>query len=127
MPIFDYVCQGCGHTFDALQKADEGHLKKCPECGKLKLKRALSAPNFHLKGGGWYQTDFKGGKDGKGATAKAGHNLDSGKDHGHSHDSDSAGAHSHGGSPAADDKKKGTTHSHGGKTHSHGPGCGHSH
>jgi aspartyl-tRNA synthetase len=58
MPIFDYQCQACGHRFDALQKVGEGALRKCPECGKLKLQKLVSAPNFHLKGSGWYKTDF---------------------------------------------------------------------
>ncbi|MDZ4862039.1 MAG: zinc ribbon domain-containing protein [Gemmatimonadota bacterium] len=61
MPIFDYKCEACGHTFDVLQKVGEGPLRKCPECGKLKLKKQLAAPNFHLKGSGWYKTDFKDG------------------------------------------------------------------
>ena len=60
MPIYEYQCQACGHSFDALQKISEGVLRKCPECGKLKLKKMVSAPNFHLKGSGWYQTDFRG-------------------------------------------------------------------
>ena len=56
MPIFDYQCEACGHHFDILQKAGEGVLRKCPECGKLKLRKLLSAPSFHLKGGGWYKS-----------------------------------------------------------------------
>ena len=59
MPIFDYQGEACGHTCNALQKAGEGALRKCPKCGKLKLKKQLAAPNFHLKGSGWYKTDFK--------------------------------------------------------------------
>jgi putative FmdB family regulatory protein len=84
MPIYEYRCQSCGHHLEALQKVDEGVLRKCPGCGALKLKRLVSAPNFHLKGTGWYATDFKksankddkkegaeGGKEGKdGATDK---------------------------------------------------------
>ena len=124
MPIFDYQCEACGHAFDVLQKAGEGALRKCPKCGKLKLKKQLAAPNFHLKGSGWYKTDFKdkaAKKDGDKAAAKSadkGHTLDSGP--AHSHDSkdskdskDSGHGHSH-------------SHSHGGHTHSHGPG-GHKH
>jgi predicted nucleic acid-binding Zn ribbon protein len=37
----------------------EGPLRKCPECGKSQLKRLVSAPQFRLKGSGWYETDFK--------------------------------------------------------------------
>lgn len=110
MPIFDYQCEACGHHFDILQKAGEGALRKCPECGKLKLRKLLSAPSFHLKGGGWYKSPpTEGGTEGKAGKPKKGHNLDSGPAHSHDHD------HGHG-------------HSHGpgGHTHSHGDG-GHKH
>lgn len=59
MPIFEYACQRCEHVFDALQKMNAEPLKDCPECGEPALKKLLSAPNFRLKGGGWYETDFK--------------------------------------------------------------------
>ncbi|HEY3858007.1 MAG TPA: zinc ribbon domain-containing protein [Gammaproteobacteria bacterium] len=62
MPIYEYQCQACGHQLEALQKVSDAPLKKCPECGKPKLKKLLSAPSFRLKGGGWYETDFKSGK-----------------------------------------------------------------
>lgn len=60
MPIYEYQCQSCEHYFDVLQKISEDPLKYCPECGEPQLKKLLSAPNFRLKGGGWYETDFKG-------------------------------------------------------------------
>ena len=59
MPIYGYVCQGCEYTLDALQKIADAPLTDCPECGEAALKRQLSAPRFRLKGGGWYETDFK--------------------------------------------------------------------
>lgn len=59
MPIYEYACESCGHAFDALQKMNDDPLKDCPECNKPALKKLLSAPNFRLKGGGWYETDFK--------------------------------------------------------------------
>jgi putative FmdB family regulatory protein len=59
MPIYEYGCRSCGHTLDALQKINDKVLRKCPECGKPALKRLMSAPAFRLKGGGWYETDFK--------------------------------------------------------------------
>lgn len=61
MPIYEYACQACGHEFEALQKVSDPPLRKCPECGKPKLRKLLSAPSFRLKGGGWYETDFKSG------------------------------------------------------------------
>ena len=65
MPIYEYRCGACGHYLDALQKMSDAPLRKCPECGKAKLSRLVSAPQFRLKGTGWYETDFKGDKDKK--------------------------------------------------------------
>lgn len=59
MPIYEYECRDCGHVFDALQKMTDQPLTDCPACGKAGLRKLLSAPNFRLKGGGWYETDFK--------------------------------------------------------------------
>ena len=59
MPIYEYECRECGHVFDALQKMSADPLSDCPDCGKPELRKLLSAPNFRLKGGGWYETDFK--------------------------------------------------------------------
>lgn len=114
MPIFDYKCEACGHTFDVLQKVGEGPLRKCPECGKLKLKKQLAAPNFHLKGSGWYKTDFKDGpakKAPEGSTSKSTDKAEAktdGDKKGHSLDTT---------------PEKKPEHKH---DHSHGPG-GHKH
>ena len=59
MPIYEYQCKECGHVFDALQKMSDAPLTVCPDCGEPGLRKLLSAPNFRLKGGGWYETDFK--------------------------------------------------------------------
>jgi putative FmdB family regulatory protein len=63
MPFYEYQCKNCGHDLEAMQKITEPPLKKCPHCGKSQLQRLMSAPVFRLKGGGWYETDFKGDKD----------------------------------------------------------------
>jgi putative FmdB family regulatory protein len=60
MPIYEYRCAACGHDLEALQKISDSPLRKCPSCGKSQLRRLMSAPSFRLKGGGWYETDFKG-------------------------------------------------------------------
>jgi putative FmdB family regulatory protein len=65
MPIYEYRCAACGHDLEALQKMSDSPLRKCPECGKSQLRRLVSAPSFRLKGGGWYETDFKGGSEKK--------------------------------------------------------------
>ena len=59
MPIYEYLCAECAHTLDALQKLSDEQLVYCPQCGAPALKRQMSAPSFRLKGGGWYETDFK--------------------------------------------------------------------
>ena len=63
MPFYEYECKNCGHALEAMQKITDPPLKKCPDCGKSQLQRLMSAPVFRLKGGGWYETDFKGDKD----------------------------------------------------------------
>ncbi len=59
MPIYEYQCAACGHQFDKLQKMSDSALIECPECGKPQLQKLVSAAGFHLKGTGWYVTDFR--------------------------------------------------------------------
>jgi putative FmdB family regulatory protein len=59
MPVYEYECQVCGHYLESLQKISEPPLTDCPACGKPELKKLISAAGFRLKGGGWYETDFK--------------------------------------------------------------------
>lgn len=61
MPIYEYQCNACGHEMEALQRMSDDPLKDCPVCGKAKLSKKISAAGFRLKGGGWYETDFKTG------------------------------------------------------------------
>lgn len=61
MPFYEYQCTGCGHVEEVLQKISDKPLRKCPACGKLTMKKKVSAAAFRLKGGGWYETDFKSG------------------------------------------------------------------
>lgn len=65
MPFYEYQCGACGAQVEVLQKITDAPLKKCPECGQGKLTKLVSAPVFRLKGGGWYETDFKTDKDNK--------------------------------------------------------------
>ena len=62
MPIYEYQCTECGYQTEVLQKISDEPLKDCPECGKPTMKKMVSAAAFRLKGGGWYETDFKSGK-----------------------------------------------------------------
>lgn len=59
MPIYEYQCKVCGHRFDTLQSFSEAPLTECPVCKETALKKLVSQAAFHLKGGGWYVTDFK--------------------------------------------------------------------
>lgn len=58
MPTYEYLCGSCGHNFEQVQKISEDALVTCPQCGKNELKRLVNAAAFHLKGGGWYKTDY---------------------------------------------------------------------
>jgi len=62
MPIYEYRCGGCGYEMDKLQKISDPPLTDCPACGRPALQKLVSAAGFRLKGGGWYETDFKSGK-----------------------------------------------------------------
>ena len=59
MPIYEYRCDSCGHQKEFLQRLSDKTLTQCPECGKRSFNKLMSAAGFHLKGTGWYATDFK--------------------------------------------------------------------
>lgn len=61
MPFYEYRCEECGHELEAMQKLSDPPLTDCPACGRPALKKLISAAGFRLKGGGWYETDFKKG------------------------------------------------------------------
>ena len=65
MPFYEYECQACKFYTEVMQKISDAPLTKCPSCGKRRLKKLVSAPVFRLKGGGWYETDFKSDKEEK--------------------------------------------------------------
>src|ERR1700761_1233531 len=65
MPFYEYECSNCKFYSELLQKISDAPLTKCPSCGKKTMVKLISAPNFRLKGGGWYETDFKDDKDKK--------------------------------------------------------------
>jgi putative FmdB family regulatory protein len=65
MPFYEYECASCKFYTELMQKISDPPLKKCPSCGKPTMKKLISAPVFRLKGGGWYETDFKSDKESK--------------------------------------------------------------
>ena len=61
MPIYEYKCLKCKHQFEVIQKFSDNPVENCPECNENSVQKLVSAPSFRLKGGGWYETDFKTG------------------------------------------------------------------
>jgi len=61
VPIYEYECKSCGHRLEIIQKVSDAPVVDCPTCEQPELKKLISAAAFRLKGGGWYETDFKVG------------------------------------------------------------------
>ena len=59
MPIYEYECEACKQRHEILQKISDPPAEECPGCHANQLKRVISASAFHLKGSGWYVTDFR--------------------------------------------------------------------
>lgn len=57
MPIYEYVCEKCGSRIEVMQKVTDEPLKRCRSC-RGKLEKVISRTSFHLKGSGWYLTDY---------------------------------------------------------------------
>lgn len=72
MPIYEYQCTHCGFLHEQIQKMSDSAKKKCPVCKKMTLKKNISQVAFRLKGGGWYETDFKTGNKKKGVVGEGG-------------------------------------------------------
>ncbi|RJX33903.1 MAG: zinc ribbon domain-containing protein [Desulfarculus sp.] len=70
MPLYEYECKKCHEVTEALQKFSEAPLKKCPRCGG-KVSKIMSRNAFHLRGQGWYVTDYKGKNSSTAASASA--------------------------------------------------------
>lgn len=65
MPFYEYECRSCRYYLEVMQKISDAPLRKCPSCGRMTLRKLVSAPVFRLKGSGWYETDFKSAKESK--------------------------------------------------------------
>lgn len=60
MPTYEYECDACGHAFEQLQRMTDPAIRKCPKCGKLKVRRLISGgAGVIFKGSGFYETDYK--------------------------------------------------------------------
>ena len=72
MPTYEYVCDACEHEWEQMQSITAGHIKKCPECGKSRARRLISAGGALIfKGSGFYETDYRSESYKKGAKAAA--------------------------------------------------------
>jgi putative FmdB family regulatory protein len=98
MPTYEYLCKACEHEFEREQRISDPPVKTCPKCKAKQVKRLLSAPRFHLKGGGWYSDLYSKPAGGK----KGGEKKDGGSDSGSSKGGSEAG--SKGGSDASPSK-----------------------
>ncbi len=65
MPLYEYECQACHHRFEQIQRFSDPIVKKCPRCGKKKVRKLLSSPAIQFKGSGFYINDYQR----KGSTA----------------------------------------------------------
>ena len=91
MPLYEYLCQKCGHRFEKIQKFSDAMVKNCPHCGG-KVEQMLSAPAVQFKGSGWYVTDYakkssRPSPSGSDSGAKGDSGKDSSKDVGSKKDS----------------------------------------
>ena len=71
MPMYEYKCQKCGHVFELIQRFSDAPLTIHEGCGG-DLEKVVSAPAFHLKGSGWYATDYAKGSGANPAPKPAG-------------------------------------------------------
>jgi len=62
MPIYEYICEICGHEWEHEASIKEKPVKVCPQCGKVGAKRQIGLTSFHLKGSGWAKDSYGNGK-----------------------------------------------------------------
>ncbi len=60
MPAYDYRCTACGHRFEKRQRITEPAGAQCPACADANCERLITGGTFHLKGSGWYASDYTG-------------------------------------------------------------------
>ena len=68
VPIYDYHCDACGHSFSAVRSYSDGPVEVCPSCGK-RPRKLLVVPAVVFKGSGWYKTDSRGAAPKEGGEA----------------------------------------------------------
>ena len=58
MPLYEYLCDACGHRFEKIQKFSDPLIEECPNCGAKEVHKLVSSPAIQFKGTGWYSTDY---------------------------------------------------------------------
>jgi putative FmdB family regulatory protein len=58
MPLYEYLCDACGHRFEKIQKFSDPLIEECPNCGEKQVHKLVSSPAIQFKGTGWYITDY---------------------------------------------------------------------
>jgi putative FmdB family regulatory protein len=58
MPLYEYHCESCDQRFEKIVKFSDPPVETCPTCGRGPVRKLMSSPAFHLKGTGWYATDY---------------------------------------------------------------------
>lgn len=68
MPIYEYYCDDCNKSYEVTQRITDKRLEQCPVCNSSRIHKLVSLSSFHLKGTGWYATDYakKDSKNGNG-------------------------------------------------------------
>jgi putative FmdB family regulatory protein len=80
MPLYEYQCDACGRRFERIRKFSDPPIEVCPTCGG-KVQKLVSSPAFHLKGTGWYATDYSRKDKGESASGSSS-SSDKGNDKG---------------------------------------------
>ena len=75
MPLYEYLCDACGHRFERIQKYSDAPIDSCPVCGGA-VHKLVSSPAFHLKGSGWYATDYAKKTDATSTSTPAGESAE---------------------------------------------------
>ena len=96
MPTYDYECSACGHRFEKFQSITARSIRKCPACGRSKVRRLIGAgAGVIFRGSGFYQTDYRSASYRKAAEkdkgAKGGETKGSGDGAGKASSSDTSG------------------------------------
>ena len=104
MPLYEYLCQKCGHRFEKIQKFSDPMVKKCPKCSG-KVEQVISAPAVQFKGSGWYVTDYAK-KSGTSGSSSSSSDSDSSSKDSSSKDSSSKDSSSKDSSSKSEGSKK---------------------